>query len=121
MDSEWLQIEEEVANIINQAKEERKKVFAVGTTCVRALESVATSEKDRVKINPFCGETNLYIFPGYKFKVVDGLITNFHTPCSTNLVLVSAFCGKELIKKCYQYAIEKRFRFYSFGDAMLIC
>lgn len=120
MDSEWMQISRDVAHIINQAKEEKRRIFAVGTTCVRALETVAFLKDGKVRLRPFCGETNLYIFPGYKFKIVDALITNFHIPYSTNLVLVSSFCGTDLLKKCYQYAIEKKFRFYSFGDAMLI-
>ncbi|MFO8052918.1 MAG: S-adenosylmethionine:tRNA ribosyltransferase-isomerase, partial [Candidatus Omnitrophota bacterium] len=94
-----------------------KRIFAVGTTAVRSLESA--SNKDR-KIKKYFGQTDLYITPGYKFKIVDALITNFHTPLSTNLVLVSSFSSPELVKKAYNYSLKKKFRFFSFGDAMLI-
>jgi len=113
---EYFVISSESADLINEAKNKGKRVFAVGTTTTRALES---SCNDNVVI-PQEGYTSLYIYPGYKFKIIDALITNFHTPCSTNLILVASFCGLELMKKAYQYAIERRFRLFSLGDAMLI-
>lgn len=110
-------IEPESANAINRAKKEGRRVIAVGTTVVRTLESVASR---KMEINPGKGRTNLLITPGFEFRVIDGLITNFHLPRSSLLFLVSAFGGNELIKKAYKLAIEKRYRFYSYGDAMLI-
>ena len=98
-------------------KKDGRRVIAVGTTVVRALESVAYNAN---KIIPGKGKTNLLVSPGFEFKVVDALITNFHLPKSSLLFLVSAFGGNEFIKKAYNYAIEKRYRFYSYGDAMLI-
>lgn len=106
----------ETAELINRAKKEGRRVIACGTTSVRALESVA---QDR-EVKPHFGKTELFIYPGYQFKVIDALITNFHLPKSSLLLLVSAFADKELIFSAYRYAIEKRFLFYSFGDAMLI-
>lgn len=121
LDPEYLEISENTAKIINQAKQNGERIIAVGTTTVRALESGAFLEKRSVfKIKSFKGETSLFIYPGYKFKIVDALITNFHLPCSTNLVLVCAFAGKDFVFDAYRYAIEKNFRFYSFGDAMFI-
>lgn len=113
MESEFFTISEETANLVNSAK----RIIAVGTTTVRALESVADEDG---KITPYSGYTNLYIYPPYRFKCIDALITNFHLPKSTLLVLVSAFAGRELIMKAYKEAIERRYRFYSYGDAMLI-
>jgi len=110
-------IDPDTANAINNTKKEGKRVIAVGTTVVRALETVAGQ---RGEIAPGKGKTDLLITPGFRFKVVDGLITNFHLPKSSLLFLVSAFAGLELIKKAYHRAIEKEFRFYSYGDAMLI-
>ncbi|MBU1366257.1 MAG: tRNA preQ1(34) S-adenosylmethionine ribosyltransferase-isomerase QueA [Candidatus Omnitrophica bacterium] len=121
MGREWIDIDSKTAGIINRAKKEFRRVVAVGTTAVRALESIVCLDEKGVScIKPFTGETSFYIFPGYKFKIVDCLITNFHTPCSTNLILVSSFSGRELIKESYAYAMKRNFRFYSFGDAMLI-
>lgn len=110
-------IDPDTANAVNNTKKEGKRVIAVGTTVVRALETVAGQ---RGEIAPGKGKTDLLITPGFRFKVVDGLITNFHLPKSSLLFLVSAFAGLELIKKAYHRAIEKGFRFYSYGDAMLI-
>jgi S-adenosylmethionine:tRNA ribosyltransferase-isomerase len=93
-------------------------VVAVGTTSVRVLESVASLFGGQVRA--YHGHTSLFITPGYRFKVVDALITNFHLPRSTLILLVSAFAGKALIEKAYQEAIRERYRFYSFGDAMLL-
>jgi S-adenosylmethionine:tRNA ribosyltransferase-isomerase len=114
MHSEEYEISGETAETINSAK---GRVIAVGTTCVRALESAATEDG---KVMPGRRSTSLFIMPGYQFRVVDALITNFHLPGSTLLVLVSAFAGRELILYAYQQAIQMRYRFYSFGDAMLI-
>ena len=109
-------IGKETAEIINRAKEEKRRVIACGTTCVRALESVAEDGKVRA----YSGATELFIYPGYRFQIVDALITNFHLPKSSLLLLICAFADKDLIFAAYQYAIEKRFLFYSFGDAMFI-
>jgi S-adenosylmethionine:tRNA ribosyltransferase-isomerase len=120
MESEWIEISYQTAETINRAKKEKRQVIAVGTTSVRALESIADINREKFLLKPFCSETNFYIVPGYQFKIVDAMITNFHTPCSTNLILVAAFLGLSLLKKAYSYAIKRNFRFYSFGDAMLI-
>jgi len=121
IDYEWVDISERSVQTINKAKQQRRRVVAVGTTAVRALESVVTVDSQGVNIlQPRQAETNLYIVPGYTFKIVDALITNFHTPCSTNLILVASFCGLELTRQCYAYAKKSNFRFFSFGDAMFI-
>ncbi len=111
--SEWYHINDETATSLNQTKH----VTAVGTTSVRVLESVAD---DQGILSPGLGETNIYITPGYRYKRVDALITNFHLPKSTLLMLVAAFMGFNEMKRLYEHAIEKNYRFYSFGDAMLI-
>lgn len=122
IESERLEISDSAACAISLAKREGRRIIAVGTTSVRALESAAVLDKEaRALARPFCGETNLYIIPGYQFKIIDAFITNFHTPCSTNLILAASFCGLELLKKSYSLAKELKFRFYSFGDAMFIC
>ena len=102
--------------VINESKREGKKVVAVGTSCVRTLESCV----ENGRIVPKKGYTNLFITPGFKFKIVDSLITNFHLPNSTHLYLVCAFGGVKLIEKAYKEAIEKKYRFYSYGDSMFI-
>jgi S-adenosylmethionine:tRNA ribosyltransferase-isomerase len=112
-------ISSEVAAQINTAKAEGRRVICVGTTSVRLVESAAHATTGKV-IQAWDGWVNDFIYPGYQFKVLDALVTNFHLPKSTLLMLVSAFAGKELIFKAYQEAIEQRYRFYSFGDAMLI-
>lgn len=117
MEAEWVEIPEETAQIINETKEKGGRVIAVGTTTTRSLESFC-DEKGRVQTAKGC--TSLFIYPPYSFRVIDGLITNFHLPKSTLLMLVSAFAGRDLILKAYQEAIEKKYRFYSYGDAMLI-
>jgi S-adenosylmethionine:tRNA ribosyltransferase-isomerase len=114
--TEYYEVSSQAAEEINKVKREGRKVVAVGTTSVRVLETVAKNGK----VSPRKGFTELYIYPGYEFKVVDALITNFHLPRTTLLVLVSAFAGRELIMKAYREAIKRRYRFYSFGDAMLI-
>ena len=110
-------IEPDAAKAVNSAKGEGRRVIAVGTTVVRTLETVAESTG---RIDCGRGKTNLLITPGYPFKLVDGILTNFHLPRSSLLFLVSAFGGKELIENAYRWAIEKKYRFYSYGDAMLI-
>ncbi|MBU1121728.1 MAG: tRNA preQ1(34) S-adenosylmethionine ribosyltransferase-isomerase QueA [Candidatus Omnitrophota bacterium] len=121
IESEWIEVDSAVAEIINKAKSQSRRIIAVGTTAIRSLESAASLDSCKnVYINPFFGETNLYITPGYKFNIIDGVITNFHTPYSTNLILISSFCGRPLVATAYKYAIDKNFRFYSFGDATLI-
>lgn len=117
MHSEHYEITEESANRINKALDEGRRVIAVGTTSVRVLESVAT-EEGRVKAG--VGETEIFIYPGYKYKVVKGLITNFHLPESTLIMLVSAFIDRETVLDLYKYAVDNKYRFFSFGDAMLI-
>ncbi|MBP7087787.1 MAG: tRNA preQ1(34) S-adenosylmethionine ribosyltransferase-isomerase QueA [Candidatus Omnitrophica bacterium] len=121
IDSEYVELSSQAAEIINKARSDKKRIIAVGTTAVRSLESAAFKDsKQKFMVKPFCGQTNLYITAGYDFKITDGLITNFHTPYSTNLILVSAFAGLEFIRRSYNYAIDRRLRFYSFGDAMFI-
>jgi S-adenosylmethionine:tRNA ribosyltransferase-isomerase len=117
MAEEWVEISEQVAGQIEETRERRQRVIAVGTTTTRALESFA-DKKGRVK--PGKGAASLFIHPPYQFRVIDGLITNFHLPKSTLMMLVSAFAGREFIMKAYQEAVMKRYRFYSYGDAMLI-
>ena len=117
MDSEYYQVTKEAAEIINTTIDEGKRVFAVGTTSVRTLETVATFS-NRVKDGE--GWTDKFIYPPYNFKIVDGLITNFHLPGSTLLMLVSAFADRDLIMKAYRKAKREKFRFFSYGDAMLI-
>jgi S-adenosylmethionine:tRNA ribosyltransferase-isomerase len=117
MDYESYTVPEETALEVNRAKEEGRRVIAVGTTVVRTLESAA-EKPGRVKSGE--GITNLFIYPGYKFKVVDALVTNFHLPRSTLLMLVCAFAGKEKVLNAYREAVERGYRFYSFGDAMFI-
>jgi S-adenosylmethionine:tRNA ribosyltransferase-isomerase len=117
MDYETYHVPEDTAAEINRAKEEGRRVIAVGTTVTRTLESAA--EKDG-KVKSGEGSTNLFIYPGYRFKVIDALITNFHLPRSTLLMLVSAFAGRERILNAYREAVEKGYRFYSYGDAMFI-
>jgi S-adenosylmethionine:tRNA ribosyltransferase-isomerase len=117
MESEWIEISEEVAKEIEQTKVQGGKVVAVGTTTTRALESFS-DEEGRVKPGKIF--SSLFIYPTYRFRVIDGLITNFHLPKSTLIMLVSAFAGKDLLMKAYREAIERKYRFYSYGDAMLI-
>ncbi len=117
MHSEYYRIDLEAAEQINRAKQEGRRVIAVGTTAARTLESVG-NEQGRVV--PGEGWTDIFIYPGYSFKTVDALLTNFHFPKSTLVMLVSALAGRELILKAYELAVLERYRFYSFGDAMLI-
>jgi len=116
MHAEYFEISPETAERINLCKQKGGRIIAVGTTSVRTLETVA----DNGKIVPKSGFTDLFIYPGYQFKLVDALITNFHLPKSTLLMLVSTFASKEFVLEAYQEAIKQRYRFYSYGDAMLI-
>lgn len=117
MDSEELLITQEACDIVNAAKSKRKKVCAVGTTSMRAIESSVSSAK---LLNPYDGWTNKFIFPPHDFSVANCMITNFHTPKSTLLMMVSAFMGHDLMKKAYDEAVKEQYKFYSYGDAMLI-
>ncbi|HLY31451.1 MAG TPA: S-adenosylmethionine:tRNA ribosyltransferase-isomerase, partial [Ktedonobacterales bacterium] len=126
MHSEAIALDAPTAQRINAARAAGGRIVAVGTTAVRTLEAIAglaaddpTRQSDEI-VMPYYGRTSLFITPGYQFRVVDALITNFHLPRSTLLALVSAFAGRELILRAYAEAIAARFRFYSFGDAMLI-
>jgi S-adenosylmethionine:tRNA ribosyltransferase-isomerase len=119
MHSEDYEISAETAGKINQAVKDGKKIMAVGTTSVRTLESEAARCGDRA-VEAGMRSTDIFIYPGYKFRIVDHMLTNFHTPESSLLMLVSAFAGKDEIDKAYKIAIEERYRFYSYGDAMLI-
>ena len=114
---ECYEITEETAERLNNAKKSGKKIIAVGTTSVRTLES---SADENGLIIPGKRKTSLYIYPGYKFKFVDHMFTNFHTPDSTLLLLVSAFAGKDEIKIIYKEAVQEKYRFFSYGDAMLL-
>ncbi|MBI2475478.1 tRNA preQ1(34) S-adenosylmethionine ribosyltransferase-isomerase QueA [Candidatus Uhrbacteria bacterium] len=132
MHSEFVSISKETADRINQAKKEKRRVIAVGTTTVRTLEGVASScchpepfDFAQGKLREgsfiaFTGDVNLFIKPGFDFKIIDGLITNFHLPKSTLLVLVSAFVGRENVLRAYKEAVAQKYRFFSFGDAMFI-
>ena len=116
MHREWLNVGAELVDKIHHTRARGGRVIAVGTTVVRALESAS---RDGV-LEPFAGETQIFIFPGYKFTSVDALLTNFHLPESTLLMLVSAFAGREFILDAYRHAVEQRYRFFSYGDAMLV-
>ena len=118
MHKEHFYIKQEDVDKINETKKNKKRVIAVGTTSCRVLETIADSETGMVK--KVEADTGIYIYPGYKFKCIDGLITNFHLPKSTLLMLVSAFADKELILKAYNSAVDKKYKFFSFGDAMFI-
>ena len=117
MHSEWYQVTPEAANAINETKAAGGRVICVGTTSCRTIES-ASDETGKVKAGS--GDTQIFIYPGYRFKVLDGLITNFHLPESTLVMLVSALAGRERVLAAYQEAIRERYRFFSFGDAMII-
>jgi S-adenosylmethionine:tRNA ribosyltransferase-isomerase len=118
MEAERYEVSDAAATAINRALEEHRRVIAVGTTSVRTLEHVASQHGGRVP--PGRGETSLFIIPGFRFQVVDGMLTNFHLPQSTLLLLVSAFAGADFVRRAYQHAVEAKYRFYSYGDCMLI-
>ena len=117
MDSEEMIITQQACDIVNNAKAKKKKVCCVGTTSMRAMESSVSSQRT---LNPYTGWTNKFIYPPYDFSIADCMITNFHTPKSTLLMMISAFCGHDLMMKAYKEAIQEKYRFYSYGDAMLI-
>ena len=114
---EWLSISQEACDKINAAKAKGGRIICVGTTSVRSIETASTLNGH---VSPYVGDTNLFIYPGYKFKAVDAIITNFHLPKSSLLMLVSAFAGFEFIKTAYQHAVDYEYRFFSYGDAMFI-
>ena len=118
MEKEWYEINESAAQAVRSAKSQGRRIVAVGTTVTRALESAALQcGHDFVSCH---GDSELFIFPGFQFRLIDGLVTNFHLPCSTLLMLVSAFAGRDRVLKAYQEAIQSGYRFYSYGDCMLI-
>ncbi len=116
MHSEWYSLSKQTADFLNKAKSKDKKILAAGTTAVRTLES----NIKKGKFHEECKETDIFIYPGYKFKGVDAMLTNFHLPKSTLIMLISAFAEKDFILKAYKEAVDKKYRFYSFGDSMLI-
>ncbi|MBI4005615.1 MAG: tRNA preQ1(34) S-adenosylmethionine ribosyltransferase-isomerase QueA [Gammaproteobacteria bacterium] len=116
MHSEYLEVSAEACEKVNATKKQGGRIIAVGTTSVRCLEMAANSGS----LNPYKGETDIFIYPGFKFQIVDFLITNFHLPESTLLMLVCAFAGREHVLSAYQHAIARKYRFYSYGDAMFI-
>jgi len=116
MHREWLEVGTDTAVRVNSARLAGRRVIAIGTTVVRALETAAGEGG----VQPFRGETDIFITPGYRFRSVDALVTNFHLPESTLLMLVCAFGGKENILNAYRHAVEARYRFFSYGDAMFV-
>lgn len=117
MHSEYYQVSEEAASVINETRAAGGRIFCVGTTSCRTVESAADESGT---VHPGSGDTDIFIYPGYRFKVLDGLITNFHLPESTLLMLVSALAGRENVLAAYEEAVRERYRFFSFGDAMLV-
>ncbi len=117
MDSEEVVISQEAVDLVNSAKMQKRKVCSVGTTVMRALESSVSSEG---LLNPYEGWTNKFIFPPYDFSIADAMVTNFHLPKSTLLMMISAFADHDLITEAYELAVKEKYRFYSYGDAMLI-
>lgn len=124
MHKEWIELTEENCEKINKAKQQGRRIIAVGTTSVRCLESAALYsgmfEDKEATLKPYTGETDIFITPGYEFKIIDALVTNFHLSESTLLMLVSAFAGYDNIKNAYQHAIKEKYRFFSYGDAMFL-
>ncbi|MBQ2503565.1 MAG: S-adenosylmethionine:tRNA ribosyltransferase-isomerase, partial [Lachnospiraceae bacterium] len=116
MHSEYYQVSKEAADAINETKAKGGRVICVGTTSTRTIESAAVDGK----VMPGSGDTQIFIYPGYKFQVLDALITNFHLPESTLVMLVSALAGREHVLHAYEVAVQERYRFFSFGDAMFI-
>ena len=117
MHSEWFTIPQDTADAVKLAKQEGRRVISVGTTSTRTLESCYKFHGD---IKACSMDTNIFIYPGYEFKAIDGLITNFHLPESTLIMLVSAFSSREHVLNAYDVAVKERYRFFSFGDAMLL-
>ena len=118
MHCEYAEVSQEVVDAVLATKKAGKRVIAVGTTSVRSLESAAAASSEL--ISPFSSDTAIFIYPGYEFKVIDAMVTNFHLPESTLIMLVSAFCGQENILKAYNEAVTEKYRFFSYGDAMFL-
>ena len=116
MHHEWLEVSQDVVDAVQRCRARGGRVIAVGTTSVRSLETAAKSGE----LKPYCGDTNIFIYPGRSFNVVDALVTNFHLPESTLLMLVSAFAGYSATMHAYQQAVAENYRFFSYGDAMFI-
>ncbi|GAM54266.1 tRNA ribosyltransferase-isomerase [Vibrio ishigakensis] len=121
MHAEYVEVTEEVVNTILETKKNGGRVIAVGTTSVRSLESAAQDAvKKGTELKPFFGDTDIFIYPGYEFQLIDGLLTNFHLPESTLIMLVSAFAGYDNVMNAYKHAVEQKYRFFSYGDAMFV-
>jgi S-adenosylmethionine:tRNA ribosyltransferase-isomerase len=122
MHSEYAEVPEDVVNKIKATKAAGKRVIAVGTTSVRSLESAAQAAlaSGVNELQPFAGETEIFIYPGYQFQVIDAMVTNFHLPESTLIMLVSAFAGYDAVMNAYREAVAERYRFFSYGDAMFV-
>lgn len=118
MHSEWLQVDDDVVAKVRATKARGGRVIAVGTTSVRSLETAAVAASG--ELESFSGETDIFIYPGYKFQIVDGLVTNFHLPESTLIMLVSALAGRDAVLEAYRHAVKHEYRFFSYGDAMLV-
>ncbi len=116
MHSEYVEVDEVVCQAVHNCRARGGRVIAIGTTAVRSLESASPTGT----LEPFRGDTDIFIYPGYRFKAVDAMITNFHLPESTLLMLVSAFAGRDTIMAAYRHAIEAGYRFFSYGDAMFL-
>ncbi len=116
MHAEYLEVSAEICDQVARARREGGRVIAVGTTAVRSLETAASSDE----LKPFSGDSQIFIYPGYQFQVVDGLLTNFHLPESTLIMLVSAFAGRDFIMRAYREAVHQQYRFFSYGDAMFL-
>jgi S-adenosylmethionine:tRNA ribosyltransferase-isomerase len=120
MEKEYFKISEKAAQILNATRAGKGRIICVGTTTCRALETVVNSLCSSSPLRATCGWTKLFIYPPYEFKLTDSLLTNFHLPRTTLLMLVSAFSDREILFRAYRQAIERKYRFYSYGDAMLI-
>lgn len=120
MHAEWLDVSAQTVARINAAKQRGSRVIAVGTTSVRCLETAAQISEQYGELQPYQGDTRIFIYPGYRFRVIDGLITNFHLPESTLIMLVSALAGRDNVMNAYQHAVAQQYRFFSYGDAMLV-
>jgi S-adenosylmethionine:tRNA ribosyltransferase-isomerase len=120
MHSEWIDVSPRVCEQVAACRQRGGRVIAVGTTSVRSLESAAHKSTAADTLQPYQGDTDIFIYPGYQFRVVDAMITNFHLPRSTLMMLISAFAGRDAVMKAYHEAIHKRYRFFSYGDAMFI-
>ena len=116
MHKEWLKVDEALVQLVNRTRRNGNRVVGVGTTVVRALETASQNDQ----LVPFEGETDLYIYPGYRFRSVDVLLTNFHLPRSSLLIMVSAFSGVDRIRVAYEHALKQRYRFFSYGDCMIV-